>query len=64
MNDDFESLTADRGYDQKPVYDVVGERKQAIHLRTNALLSGKEAWTMRDCHVHRIKKDGVFQWRR
>tara|TARA_B110000037_G_C16857297_1_gene398474 strand:- start:109 stop:315 length:207 start_codon:yes stop_codon:yes gene_type:complete len=29
MNDDFESLTADRGYDQKPVNDAVGERKLA-----------------------------------
>jgi hypothetical protein len=64
LDDDFESLTADRGYDQKTVYDVVGERKHAIHPRKNAVLSGNEKWTMRDCHVHRIKKDGVFQWRR
>jgi hypothetical protein len=64
LDDDFESLTANRGYDQKPVYDVVGNRNHAIHPRRNAVLSGKEAWTMRDCHVHRIKKDGVFQWRR
>ena len=32
LNDDFESLTAARGYDQKPVYDVIGNRKHAIHL--------------------------------
>ena len=64
LDDDFESLTADRGYDQKTVYDVVGERKHAIHPRKNAVLSGNEKWTMRDHHVHKIKKDGVFQWRR
>jgi hypothetical protein len=64
LDEDFDSLTADRGYDQKTVYDVVGERKHAIHPRKNAVLSGNEKWTMRDCHVHRIKKDGVFQWRR
>ena len=64
LDDDFESLTADRGYDQKPVYQAVGNRKHAIHPRKNAILSGKETWTMRDCHVHRIKKHGVFQWRR
>jgi hypothetical protein len=64
LDDDFESLTADRGYDQKTVYDVVGERKHAIHPRKNAVLSGNEKWTMRDSHIHRIKKDGVFQLRR
>ena len=58
------SLTADRGYDQKPVYDAVGNRRHSIHPRKNAVLSGKEQWIIRDKHVHRIKKDGVFQWRR
>jgi len=43
---------------------VIGNRQHAIHPRTNAVLSGNEKWTMRDSHVHRIKKDGVFQWRR
>ena len=61
---DFESLTADRGYDQKPVYDVLGERKHAIHPIKTAVLSGEVKWTMRDHHVHKIKNDGVFQWRR
>jgi hypothetical protein len=54
----------DRGYDQKLVYDVVGNRKHAIHPRRNAVLPGKEAWTMRGCHVHRIKKDGVVRFLR
>ena len=39
MDDEFESLTADRGYDQKPVYDAIGNRQHAIHPRTNAVLS-------------------------
>ena len=57
-------MTADRGYDQKTVYDAAGNRRYTIHPRRNAVLSGKEKWTMRDHHVHRIKHDGVFQWRR
>jgi len=64
LDDDFESLTADRGYDQKPVYDVIGNRKHAIHPIKTAVLSGEAKWTMRDHHVHKIKKDRVFQWRR
>ena len=35
-----------------------------IHPRSNAVLSGKDEWTQRDVHVHKIRCDGVYQWRR
>ncbi len=64
LEQDFESLTADRGYDNKTVWKAVGDRKHVVHPRKDAVLSDKEEWTVRDYHVHRIKRDGVFQWRR
>jgi len=35
-----------------------------IHPRVNAVLSGKDEWTQRDWHVHKIRSDGVEAWRR
>ena len=32
--------------------------------RVNAVLSGKDEWTQRDWHVHKIRSDGVEAWRR
>ena len=64
LEQDFESLTGDRGYDTKAVWKAIGDRKHVVHPRKNAVLSGKEEWTVRDHHVHRIKEYGVFQWRR
>ena len=64
LDRDFDSLTGDRGYDDKTVYKVLGDRKHVIHSFKPAVLSGEQRWTMRDYHVHRIKEDGVFQWRR
>ena len=64
LDDDFDSLTGDRGYDTGTVWKAVGDRKHVVHSRKNAVLSGKEEWTIRDHHVHRIRDDGLFQWRR
>ena len=64
LDRDFDSLTGDRGYDSGTVWKAVGDRKHVVHPRKNAVLSGKEEWTVRDHHVHRIREDGVFQWRR
>ena len=35
-----------------------------IHPRVNAVMSGKKEWTQRDSHVHKIRCDGVYDWRR
>ena len=35
-----------------------------IIRRSNAVISGNNKWTQRDRHVHRIRTDGVYQWRR
>ena len=35
-----------------------------IHPRVNAVMSGKKEWTQRDRHVHKIRCDGVYQWRK
>ena len=64
LDRDFESLTGDRGYDDKTVYRALGDRKHVVHPIKTAVLSGEQRCTMRDYHVHRIKKDGIFQWRR
>ena len=64
LEQDFISLTGDRGYDRRSVWEAIGDRKHVVHPRKDAVLSGKEEWTVRDHHVHRIKEDGVFQWRR
>ena len=64
LDRDFDSLTGDRGYDDKTVYRAIGDRKHVVHPIKTAVLSGEQRWTMRDYHVHRIKKDGAFHWRR
>ena len=35
-----------------------------IHPRVNAVLSGRDEWTQRDLHVHKIRSEGVETWRR
>ena len=64
LDRDFDSLTGDRGYDNKAVFKAIGDRKHVVHPIKTAVLSGDQRWTMRDYQVHRIKKDGVFLWRR
>lgn len=62
------SLTGDRGYDQNEVYKAVSKRNRkatmVIHPRSNAVMSGNKEWTQRDRHVHKIRCDGVYDWRR
>ena len=62
------SLTGDKGYDQNAVYKAIRNKsenaKVIIHPRSNAVISGNKKWTQRDRHVHRIRTDGVYQWRR
>jgi len=68
FNDEIASLTGDKGYDQNSVVRNVGKKNPAaqvvIHPRVNAVLSGKDEWTQRDWHVHKIRSDGVEAWRR
>ena len=33
LNREFDSLTGDRGYDRRIVWDAVGDRKQVVHPR-------------------------------
>ena len=35
-----------------------------IHPRSNAVISDNKKWIQRDMHVHRIRTDGVYEWRR
>ena len=49
---------------ERPFMKQLEYRKHVVHPRKNAVLSSKEEWTVRDHHVHRIREDGVFQWRR
>ena len=68
IDGDLASLTGDRGYDQNSVYRAV-EKKSCdasivIHPRSNAVLSSNYEWTQRDVHVHKIRCDGVYEWRR
>ena len=62
------SLTGDRGYDQNLVYRLVGKMNSdaqvVIHPRVNAVLSGKDEWTQRHLHIHKVRSDGVDAWRR
>ncbi len=65
---EISSLTGDKGYDQNSVYKAIRNRsenaKAIIHPRSNAVLSGNNKWTQRDRHVHKIRNDGVYEWRR
>ena len=61
-------MTGDKGYDQNSVYKAIKNKsekaKVIIHPRSNAVISGNKKWTQRDMHVHRIRTDGVYEWRR
>ena len=50
------------------MYRIVGKRnpdaQTVIHPRVNAVLSGRDEWTQRDLHVHKIRSEGVETWRR
>ena len=65
---EISSLTGDKGYDQNSVYKVVRNKNKdaevIIHPRVNAVISSSKKWTQRDRHVHKIRMDGVYEWRR
>lgn len=68
INGEISSLTGDKGYDQNSVYKGIRNKsektKVIIHPRSNAVISGNNKWTQRDRHVHKIRNDGVYEWRR
>ena len=62
------SLTGYREHDQNSVYGAVAKKSSqangVIHPRSNAVFSGNDEWTQRDRHVHKIRCDGVYEWRK
>ena len=62
------SVTGDKGYDQNSVYRGIKNKsenaKVIIHPRSNAVISDNKKWKQRDMHVHKIRTDGVYEWRR
>jgi hypothetical protein len=68
IDEEIASLTGDRGYDQNSVYRAVSKKNPdaaiVIHPRSNAVLSSNYEWTQRDVHVHKICRDGVYEWRK
>ena len=68
IDDEIGSLTGDKGYDQNSVYKGIRNKSEKatviIHPRSNAVMSGNNKWTQRDRHVHRIRTNGVYEWRR
>ena len=68
IDGEISSLTGDKGYDQNSVYKGIRNKDEnanvIIHPRSNAVISGNKKWTQRDRHVHKIRTDGVYEWRR
>ncbi len=64
------SFTADGAYDEQPVYQAVLDHSKdasiVIPPRTNAVGSatGGDEWIQRDNHIHKIRRDGIYSWRR
>ena len=52
LHEDFKSITGDRGHDRRTIWEAIEGRKQVIHPRKDAVLSGKKEWIVREHHVH------------
>ena len=66
----FDSFTGDRGYDLGSVYRSVLKHSPGAAIvvppRANTVSSatGKDEWIQRDNHIHKIRRDGIYSWRR